>query len=520
MYLTPPTAVVDANRASLSGSAWFLIALAFLAPFALYFDTARSVVSIWNASETYAHGYVILPIALWLVWRKRENFSTMPPTPYWPALVLLAGAGAGWLVAGMGEVRVVQQYALASMIPIVALAVFGPRLAKSLAFPLLFVLFAVPFGEVFIGPLIEFTADFTIRAVQLTGIPVLRNGTRFEIPTGSWSVVEACSGVRYLISSVTLGSLYAYLTYHSAGRRALFVALSVVVPIIANGLRAYMSVMIGHTSGMTLAVGVDHLIYGWVFFGLVMFLMFWIGSFWRQDAAPQSPTAAVAAAPQGGASRAALLRIVLAACAIAALWPAFGVLLDRAAYNPEPVRLEAPAVAWAPAEPFTEWKPGFMAPDARFRGVFKPAQAGATPVGLEVLYYRNQTHDKALVSSINILSGSDDLQHHEMSANIRTEESSAGNALAVREAVMRGPRGNYLVWHWIWVDGRATTSAMKGKLWQAKAKLLMHGDDGAAVILSAPYDDNPEMARAAMRAFLAENKGALDAALEKTRGTR
>jgi hypothetical protein len=59
-----------------------------------------------------------------------------------------------------------------------------------------------------------------------------------------------------------------------------------IVPVIANGLRAYMIVMIGHLSSMQLATGVDHIIYGWLFFGLVMFLMFWIGSYWREDTEP------------------------------------------------------------------------------------------------------------------------------------------------------------------------------------------------------------------------------------------
>ena len=69
----------------------------------------------------------------------------------------------------------------------------------------------------------------------------------------------------------------------------LFVALSVIVPIIANGMRAYMIVMIAHLSDMKLALGVDHLIYGWVFFGIVMLLLFWIGSFWREIPAPTVP---------------------------------------------------------------------------------------------------------------------------------------------------------------------------------------------------------------------------------------
>jgi exosortase/archaeosortase family protein len=124
--------------------------------------------------------------------------------------------------------------------------------------------------------------DFTIAALQATGIPVYREGLNFVIPSGSWSVVEACSGVRYLIASFMVGTLFAYLNYNSWKRRAGFMLISIVVPIVANWLRAYMIVMIGHLSGNTLAVGVDHLIYGWVFFGVVIMIMFMIGARWSE----------------------------------------------------------------------------------------------------------------------------------------------------------------------------------------------------------------------------------------------
>ena len=157
----------------------------------------------------------------------------------------------------------------------------GTRLAGLLAFPLGFLLFAVPVGEGLIYPMMNFTADFTVAMLRATGIPVFRDGTFFSIPTGDWSVVEACSGVRYLIASVTLGALYAYLTYTKLWKRLLFCLFAIAVPVLANGLRAYMIVMIGHLSGMNYAVGVDHLLYGWVFFGMVITVMFFVGSFWR-----------------------------------------------------------------------------------------------------------------------------------------------------------------------------------------------------------------------------------------------
>ena len=114
-------------------------------------------------------------------------------------------------------------------------------------------------------------------------MPIFREGNFLTIPSGTWSIVEACSGLRYLIASFMVGSLFAYLSYRSPIRRAAFVAASLAVPIVANWVRAYMIIMLGHLTSNRLAVGADHLIYGWVFFGVVMVLLFWIGAKWRED---------------------------------------------------------------------------------------------------------------------------------------------------------------------------------------------------------------------------------------------
>ena len=518
MFLKPPAAVVDAATVTppLSRTAIALIAVALLAPFALYFGTVRSLVAIWNSSETFAHGYVILPLSLWLVWRRRENFALYPPRPYAPALLLLALLGAGWLAAQLGEVQVVSQYMFVAMLPAAALAMFGPQLAGSLAFPLLFLLFAVPFGEIFMAPLIDFTAHFAVAAVQASGIPVLRSGTRFELPTGSWSVVEACSGLRYLISSIPLGCLYAYLTYRSQVRRLLFVALSVVVPIVANGLRAYMIVMIGHLSGMELATGVDHIIYGWVFFGLVMFIMFWIGSFWREDlpqddATTPAPAASAAAPRLPAAAPARFAAMAAAVLAVSAMWPAAALVGERANHNPAPVKLDDVAVNLPASAGFTDWQPAFQTPDAHLHRTWTQ---GGMPVSLDVLYYRNQDRNKSLISSVNRLAGYTDAWH-EIDGATRTA-TFAGQPLAVREAVLTAPQGTILVWTFNRVGGHYTSSGVKGKLYQAAAKAKLAGDDGAAIMVAAPAE-NREQARAALDRFLREQGGAIDALLAAQR---
>jgi exosortase A len=511
MHDNPALAGAAGSRMAMPNVA--IVVAALLAPLLLYWSTASSIVSVWNSSETFAHGYAIVPISLWLVWRRREVFSRIPAAPFWPALAVLALCGAGWLVARAGEVQVVMQYAFVAMFPVIALAVLGRRLAGALAFPLLFLLFAVPFGEAFVQPLINFTADFTVAMVRATGIPVLRNGTMFELPTGNWSVVEACSGVRYLISSITLGCLYAYLSYRSPLRRALFIVLSVVVPIIANGLRAYMIVMIGHTSDMALATGVDHLIYGWLFFGLVMFVMFWIGSYWREEDAPVPAPAAAAAQANGAAPAARPVAVAaLAAVLVCALWPALAFVSDKAAHNPQPVQLDDAQLVSRPSAPMPAWSPNFMAPDATIKGEYLAAGA---PVSLNVLYYRNQGPEKRLISSVNRVDNRKEGFQH-VASNGRTEDIGE-RKLAVRETRVKGPQGNYLVWHWTWIDGRFTANDYLGKLWQAQAKLMMHGDDGAAIMVATPLGEQPETARAALRAFLGANLAPLQATLEAAR---
>ncbi len=487
-----------------------LIGAVLLFPLLAYFKTAASIVNIWDSSGTFAHGYVILPISLWLIWGRRDVLRTMQVAPWWPALPLLAACGAAWLLGEMGEVQIVRHYAFVAMLPLSALAILGLPIARSLAFPLAFLLFAVPFGDVFIEPLIGMTANFTVDALIATGIPVFREGNNFSIPSGNWSVVEACSGVRYLISSVTLGCLYAYLTYRSTWRRALFIVASIIVPIFANGARAYLIVMIGHLSGMTLAVGVDHLIYGWIFFGIVMFLLFWIGAIWREDAAPAVEVEAAPALPDAPpAPMGKLLPAALAIIACVGIWPAYQYYLEKTEAAPAPVVLTSVATVAPRAPAFVDWTPAFPTANAELQQFH--AQDGVG-VGVKLLYYRHPPEGTKLITTTNRLSPVAAPVWRTVTTIVR-DEAIGTRSLRVRESTMAGPGGKMLVWHWYWIDGSTTSNDYVGKLLQIRQKLLHASDDGAAVMVFAMYDENPEPARVALRAFLKGDLAAIEAAL-------
>ena len=221
-----------------------------------YGSAAVEMVHIWARTTTFNHGFVVPPIVLWLAWRQRHALARVPLRPSaWP-LVAIAALGVLALSGVLARVNVLPQFALVASIALTVPAVLGWPATRVLAFPLCFLFFALPVGDFLLPKLMDWTADFTVAALRATGIPVYRQGLVFVIPSGTWSVVEACSGVRYLIASLMVGTLYAYLIYRSTTRRVVFIACAAAVPIVANWMRAYLIVLLGHLSDNRLAVGV------------------------------------------------------------------------------------------------------------------------------------------------------------------------------------------------------------------------------------------------------------------------
>jgi exosortase A len=496
-----------------------LIVAAIALILAIYWRTAESIVAIWWRSETFAHGFLIIPITLFLIWNKRREVTKLVPSPDVLGLMLLAGTGLLWLVAEAGQVQVIRQYAMVAMIPAAVTAIAGRKVALALAFPLAFLLLGVPVGEALIPPLMNWTADFTVTALRVSGIPVFREGNFFAIPSGNWSIVEGCSGLRYLIASITVGVLYAYLNYQRLWKRSLFVVLSVVVPIIANGFRAYMIVMIAHLSDMKLALGIDHLIYGWLFFGLVMLLLFWLGSFWR-DPASDIAGSSVAARPRAvRVSVAGMAASAVAVVAIASAWPLYAAYLDRASGAGDAPVLATPAATsgWSvEATPLTDWRPRYGGAAA---SVFQIYRKGDRAVALYLGYYRHQRQGAELLTSQNIMVE----QKHAVWSNVgesgRQEDLGKGPE-EIRQTQLRSVGQRLLIWDWFHISGRDLSNPYVGTLLLARNRLLGRGDDAAAIILATPYDERTDVAQETLRQFVREMLPSIEATLADAAATR
>ena len=502
-----------------SSRKWFGVSATLLVLFLIYFETARSMVSIWNRSETFAHCFLILPISAYLIWMRRKSLAEIPTSPDYRGLLLLAGLGFGWLLADAGSVQVVAQYCLISMVPAAVWTMLGLPFTRAIAFPLGFLFFAVPNGEFLIPHMMDFTADFVVTALQATGIPVYREGTFFTIPSGQWSVVEGCSGLRYLIASFTLGTLYAYLTYRSTRRRIIFALLSLIVPVIANGMRAYMIVMIAHLSDMKLALGVDHLIYGWVFFGVVMLLLFWIGAFWREDLHdnPADEKKVSGKAMRKEVSGRSFAMAGISIILLAALWPAYTAYLDSRPVNTKGLAITLPEEnqGWAKqAEPLSDWQPTYVGTDAQTMLTYRKNDQ---VVSVYMGYYRTQRPGALLISTQNYMVK----QKHPIWNNVGEKilNISLGEKnKTIKQTLLRAPDQRLLIWSWNKLDGIDTVNPYLAKLLLAKAKLTGQHDDGTVIIVATPYAGMPESAAATLQSFIKDMLPTIETSLLQTAG--
>ena len=445
--------------------------------FIIFFDTWKSLVEIWMRSDTYAHGFFVLPASLWLIWQNKSLHAHLYPTkPSFLGASFILLNGLLWLFSSIIKTLVVQQLALVGMLIGGFWFYLGNSTTKKLIFPLVFLYFMVPVGEQQLLPyLMEFTATFTVWLLRLTGISVYREGMHFTLVSGQWSVVEACSGLRYLIASITLGTIYAYITYSKTYKRAVFILLSIIMPIFANGLRAYMIVMIGHLSGMKLATGADHLVYGAVFFAIIIFIMFFIGSFWR-DPEMEATNISNIEIPSNTYTNKQNSIVMFSLIFSFGIWPLISYQL-QSHYHAQTAIPEWSAITqnkqWQEVNaPDWNWQPKFKGAVTESLRYFKKQE---TIIGLYQANFGNEKQGSELINMQNVLiNGGERKNWHfikQSSLSLKSSENKHG--ITVDSARLRGKDTDIITAKWYQVGSQNTNNKYLAKIYQLYKRLTL-----------------------------------------------
>lgn len=467
-----------------------LLATAILMLFA---GDAAGMVAIWWTSSSYGHILFIPPLIFWLVHQRASVLRGLAPAAWTPGLVWLAVGALLWLLGDAASLAVLRHAALIVMLQGAVAACLGPTVTRALLFPLFYAFFMVPVGSELEPALQLITAKIAMALLGFAGVPAHIEGIFITIPGGLFRVAEACSGANFLIAMTAYGVLVCHVCFRSWVRRAVFLAFALGTCLLANGVRAFATIYVAHLTTVDAAVGFDHIVYGWLFFAVVIVAV--MAAAWPFfDRKPGDPPLDARALPPQPARVRSLSTVCAAALIILIVGPSWSYVSALRSDAPliRPVLPDISGwqrVATPPAHP---WMPRFNG--AEYLVMARYADGQGHIVDLAVATYRRQAEGRELIGFGQGAASSE--SDWAWSSPAWAPAGARGEVIAAPVPVLRHVVSFYRVG-----DAPLTGNAAQVKLKTMQAHLLMRDQRAVAILVSAE-EGEPAPADQAIGAFL------------------
>ena len=244
---------------------------------AVYWQVFGKLVHDWYYDDNYSHGFLIIPLALYLAWERRDRLQQLVPSPSMFGMVVVVGS-VGVLLAGiLGSELFLQRVSIVGAVVGTVLFLGGWPYARVLMFPLAILLLMIPIPAIIFNqiafPLQLLASRFGETAMGVANVPVLREGNVLILANTTLEVAEACSGIRSLVSLFTLAVVLGYFADSRAWVRTLIAVSSIPVAVITNGFRVAGTGIAAHQFGPEAAQGFFHEFSGWMVFVAAFALM-------------------------------------------------------------------------------------------------------------------------------------------------------------------------------------------------------------------------------------------------------
>jgi exosortase A len=256
----------------------FLIAAFLLA----YYPVIRQLVEAWYRSEDHSHGFMIVPVSLYIVWQKRQKIAALACSPGRGGSFLVAISILIYIFAYLSRISTLSSFALILTIWAIVWSLFGSALFKTVLFPLLLLILMIPVPAQFYSlatiPLQLFVSKVSAIFAGWLGIPILREGNVLHLPGHTLAVVQACSGLRSLMALMTLCAIFGYMTLNSNIFRAIMIVASVPAAILVNAMRVITMILVFYYFNFDLSRGSIHTVFGVGVFILALLIVVLIRS--------------------------------------------------------------------------------------------------------------------------------------------------------------------------------------------------------------------------------------------------
>jgi len=253
----------------------FILIISFIV---LYIPTFRELIELWATNEDYGHGFLILPISLYLVWRRRDELSRLPINPSNWGIALIALWGFFYVLGSIGNISNFTYLSLL-LFPIgTVLTLFSGQAVRKILFPTFFLLFMFPVpSEIYAkitNPLLLISTNMSFKILTVLNLPVLQEGNILTLPNYTMKVVLACSGIRSIVTIMALALLVGYLMTSSNIIRAVIFIISIPIAILGNVLRITVTALLAHFVSLQAAEGYSHTFAGLVTFAVSLIILY------------------------------------------------------------------------------------------------------------------------------------------------------------------------------------------------------------------------------------------------------
>ncbi|MBZ5515333.1 MAG: exosortase/archaeosortase family protein [Acidobacteriia bacterium] len=261
---------------------WWQAALVTVAVGYLYVPILARLSEDWWNDPDASHGFLVVPFSLFVAWRARRDWRSLPARPSWLGIPVVAGSLCLLMVGVLGAEYFLSRSSLIFLLAGLIIYFLGWPHFRALLFPWAFLFLMIPIPAIILNhitfPLQLLASRGASAVLELLGVPVLRQGNVMQLASTSLEVAEACSGIRSLLSLVTLAIIYGYFLESRFSRRALFAVCAVPIAVIANGLRVVGTGLLAYYWSPEKAEGFFHTFSGWLIFVLAMLLLFSLDS--------------------------------------------------------------------------------------------------------------------------------------------------------------------------------------------------------------------------------------------------
>lgn len=487
------------------------LALVLCAIGVLYASTLRQLWAVWWSGEAYQVPALVPWLSLAFVWHLRDRCAGLAARPSARYLPLVALCALAWSVAHAAFVLLGEIVALVAMVHAVALAVLGGRIYRILIFPLWLLWLAVPLGDDVFPPLVRLVVALSEWGLSLTGAMASSDGSVLITAQGRYGVVQECSSLPFVVGNLVVSLVFARLAFDRPGKRIAYVALGVVLAVLANVARIVLVIRITELSGRRIDLASDHGLFGWTLFLLIVGVQLWIGARWCDPMrrAEASGSALPASAP---VATIGALATIASTFLLLALPRTLGVVSTSGAAAGDSVAQCVQPIAGLEVAVDPTWSPSLKQADAVHRGrvvaegyevdvvagVFEHQAPGREVVGWET-----RPHDGKAFAML------------EKVPAVRWRPTAWPAPLVERLRTSSLDRRR--VWTWYVADGMPTADRLRAKLLLARGVLLGRGSRGAVLMLSTQERYAPEAADHAMGKVL-EGLGTPDALLGRLAG--